>query len=277
MYLLGATYLSSRAFPSTLLSSDPSLIANPNSHQVLIPGVDSLNHARGKAVTWGVSKWNTPSRARPGLCIQLTLNTPYAAGSELFNNYGPKPNSSLILSYGFAIEDNPDDTIMLKIGSRGGPNGQSSEKSSTSAKIEHEIGRDARGADALWDDVLSLVAVEFSNDEDEDKGAEAESSITQAAREVRIKVQTADTLSNMVSDLLDRLPILPEGGLNSFRDDTKKIRPNVRKMWIYYVQGQVDILNSLLAWIEEKEREAVRLAEELGIVVSFEEASDGSD
>lgn len=46
----------------------------------------------------------------------------------MFNNYGPKPNSELLLGYGFVLPNNPEDTIVLKLGG--------SEK-------RHEIGRDA--------------------------------------------------------------------------------------------------------------------------------------
>lgn len=284
MYLTAATYLSSRAFPSTLLSPNPSLIATPSSYQVLLPGVDSLNHARGKAVTWGVSNNKASSTPNPlsNLSISLTLNTPYAAESELLNNYGPKPNSSLILGYGFAIEDNPDDTIMLKIGSKGGPSGSVDGTLPMPVVTEHEIGRDARGADALWDDVQRLVETDFVDpfdenyDDDNDDAAQVEAGTSNSSvtREVQIKLQTADTLSNMVSDLLDRLPILPEDGLSSFaKEDSEKIRPEVRKMWAYYVQGQVDILNALLSWVEEKERETMKYAEKLGIGISFEDDS----
>ena len=39
-YKRAATYLSSRAFPSTLLSKNPSLISQPDSYPVLLPAVD---------------------------------------------------------------------------------------------------------------------------------------------------------------------------------------------------------------------------------------------
>ena len=123
MYRAAATYLSSRAFPSTLLSATPSLIASPSSYQVLLPGVDSLNHKRGHPAIWKVSKndkfasTSEVDKVDDHLSIELSSEVAYQQGDELFNNYGPKPNSSLILGYGFALPDNPDDTILLKIGS----------------------------------------------------------------------------------------------------------------------------------------------------------------
>ena len=46
LYLTASTHLSSRAFPSTLLSDHPTLVSTPGSYPILLPGVDSLNHAR---------------------------------------------------------------------------------------------------------------------------------------------------------------------------------------------------------------------------------------
>ncbi|CAA7260100.1 unnamed protein product [Cyclocybe aegerita] len=87
-----------------------------------VPGVDSLNHARGQPVSW------------------LVTRTASISGQELFNNYGLKPNSELILGYGFSLPHNPDDTIVLKVGGIEG---------------RWEIGRDAQGADGLWKVILS--------------------------------------------------------------------------------------------------------------------------
>ena len=184
VYLAAATYLSSRAFPSTLLSSSPSLVANESSYPILLPGIDALNHARGQPVTWQVSSTAgndgdaiaagggataiIPDTA-PELRVQLILNTPSAAGQELFNNYGPKPNSSLILGYGFSIADNPDDTIILKLGTQAATstNVRAPVKNG-SGKGGHEIGRGAKGADALWEEAREHVAANSVVDEDEE-------------------------------------------------------------------------------------------------------------
>ena len=99
------TYISSRAFPSTLLSREPSLVVSPESYPVLLPGLDFFNHKRGQPVSWGISLIERPtspilsgfSASNPTdteLCVSLTINTPILEGAEVFNNYGPKPNSS---------------------------------------------------------------------------------------------------------------------------------------------------------------------------------------
>ncbi|THH08762.1 hypothetical protein EW145_g2486 [Phellinidium pouzarii] len=272
MYLAASTYLSSRAFPSTLLSRTPSLLVTPSSYPVLIPGVDSFNHARGQPVTWGISQLsecsNHPNSASSinssDLCVSLTLNVPASAGAELFNNYGPKSNASFILGYGFALQDNPDDTILLKVGS--GPSGREvvdDVKSATSGS-GHEIGRNAKGADKLWNDVRELLSTSYRSQEPETSIEEEH----QTAKDLQLDMETTDTLSDMVSSLLYRFPSLTKdlGSAN--------VRKEVRMMWEHYVRGQVDILESLLAWLEGKEREAVRRADELGIDVVGEDTDE---
>ncbi|OSX56701.1 hypothetical protein POSPLADRAFT_1159712, partial [Postia placenta MAD-698-R-SB12] len=189
-YLTASTYLSSRAFPSTLLSPTPSLAPSPDSHPVLLPGVDALNHARGQPVSWAVSTApNAPSS------ISLVLHNAHPAGAELFNNYGPKPNAELILGYGFALPHNPDDTIVLKLG--GAPAAQHAPQNS--AVVGWEVGRDARGAEPVWEAVLAAVCESDTEDED---------------RTVEDELCAADALEEMAQNLYERLPKgPPEGAL----------------------------------------------------------------
>ncbi|KLO11650.1 SET domain-containing protein [Schizopora paradoxa] len=235
-YLAASTYLSSRAFPSTLLSSEPSLISTPASYPVLIPGVDLFNHSRAHPVTWEVSQ----SRSSPGFSISLKENSAASAGTELFNNYGPKPNSSLILGYGFSLENNPDDTIMLKIGGQPTHGAQG---------LSHEIGRNAANVGALWSSVRAMV-----------EGG--------PAKDIETDLQTCEILTDMVEDLVSRLPQLraiPE---------TSKVRQEVITMWKHYVQGQREILASLLAWVKRREGEVMQNAEEAGIQFMVEEDAE---
>lgn len=267
MYRDAATYLSSRAFPSTLLSANPSLVATPESYPTLIPGMDVFNHARGQAVTWRVVK---ESLTMPtdgledcsGLSVTVVLDRPSAAGSELFINYGPKLNSSLVLGYGFATPDNPDDTILLKVASSAPADPAFSNTAGSSASSEftgHEIGRNARNAEALWMDVRERVASQLdegpSVDLDE-QGDYAESAAL--AKDVQLDLETADVLAEMVTAHLERLPPLDEEGISN-------IRPAVKEMWSLYVKGQQDILRDLLAWIEKKESGTEENARVLGI------------
>lgn len=50
------------------------------------------------------------------LRLSIIFGEDIPASSEVFNNYGAKPNSELILGYGFALPNNPDDTIVMQLG-----------------------------------------------------------------------------------------------------------------------------------------------------------------
>src|SRR5258705_1097697 len=114
-YLTAATYISSRAFTSSLLSAVPNLEHDPDAYPILIPGVDSLNHARAHPVSW-IFSGNKDSHNDQGYTVAIVHHIAVAQGQELHNNYGPKPNAELILGYGFSLAHNPDDTIILKLG-----------------------------------------------------------------------------------------------------------------------------------------------------------------
>ncbi|KDQ23340.1 hypothetical protein PLEOSDRAFT_1049306, partial [Pleurotus ostreatus PC15] len=205
LYLTASTYLASRAFPSSILSPNPTLVASPSSYPVLLPGIDTLNHARGQPVTWLVSypdQIDAASVRDPS--VSLVLHASTQTGEELFNNYGPKPNSELILAYGFTLPDNPDDTIVLRIGGQGG----------TGKKWE--IGRDAQGFDAVWEEVYTIFSSQ-ANDEEVEPFAN--------------DLDTANMLIDMLGTLLERLP-----------DDNNfaiEIRPDVQTMISHYIEGNI--------------------------------------
>ena len=209
-YLTASTYISSRAFPSSIRYS--TLKSEDGSYPILLPGVDSFNHQRGTAVSWVTSSSPVPD-------IALILHNPNSAGSELFNNYGPKPNSELILGYGFAIEDNPSDTIVLQIGVGG-----LAEKS-TAPPIEGkklEVGREGAGAEAVWNEIMLLV--DFYASGKSEGGSEETSGYED-------QLEGAGMLGDMVIALLDRLPrqrIVPND-----------MRSNVRQMLEWYLEGQI--------------------------------------
>ncbi|KAG6817890.1 hypothetical protein H0H87_001722 [Tephrocybe sp. NHM501043] len=231
-YLTASTYLSSRAFPSSLLSRTPTLLSSPDTKPVLLPGIDSLNHGRKEPVSWVVTYPEASAHSSNSPKISLVLHRPSTQGQELLNNYGAKPNSELILGYGFALEQNPDDTIVLKIG---GTNGK-----------KWEIGRSAQGAEGLWNEVLSSVqqSAESSNYEDQ--------------------LDAAGALLDMLQALIDRLP--PQ------KDNQKvEMRPEVALMLNSYVEGQRDILESLIDFAHEKERLAVEQARMEGIEIVLED------
>lgn len=71
----------------------------------MLPLVDILNHRPAVKVEW-LARYSF---------VGLQVLQPYEAGQELCNNYGPKDNEVLLLSYGFTIQDNPFDHYVISI------------------------------------------------------------------------------------------------------------------------------------------------------------------
>ncbi|CCM00966.1 uncharacterized protein FIBRA_03014 [Fibroporia radiculosa] len=234
-YLSASTYLSSRAFPSMVLSPNPSLVSTEESYPVLLPGIDSLNHSRGQPVSWVVSIGTSSDVNR----ISLVLHKSTPAGSELLNNYGPKPNAELILGYGFSLPENPDDTIVLKIGGN---------SASGLQQQKWEVGRNAQGAGPMWRAILTAVS-----DDPEEQTIDDE-------------LDASEVLAEMAQNLLDRLPIA-----NPPED---RIRPEVLLMLEHYLEGQRAILQSLIQFARDKESAAIKLAQEQGLQTVEEDENE---
>lgn len=176
-------------------------MSSPSTQPILIPGVDALNHARGHPVSWLVTfpDDNDSTGGSPPPIISLVIHSPGVHGQELFNNYGPKPNSELILGYGFSIAHNPDDTIVLKIGGIGGN--------------KWEIGRNAQCVEGLWKEILS--------------------SFCQSSEEAPTYEDVLDAsgmLQEMVQTLIERLPA-------NAPPEAQGIRPEVAMMLSHYLEG----------------------------------------
>jgi hypothetical protein len=216
-----------------------------------LPGIDALNHARGSPVSWVVSY---PGPANPEINspnISLITHRPTAQGEEILNNYGAKPNSELILGYGFSLKNNPDDTIILKVGGIDGK--------------RWEVGRSAQGVEGLWDEILNSMRG------DPDSASSYEDQLDAAA-----------ALSEMVQTMVDRLPREKD-----YR--SANLRPEVLLMLHHYVEGrrtcvlkalvcsdissegQQDILQALSMFAEEKEQAAIEAARAEGIDIVLED------
>ncbi|KAK6330171.1 hypothetical protein TWF730_004667 [Orbilia blumenaviensis] len=112
LYLRAATIYTSRSFPSKLVGiAAGSTVIGPtqspdydDDFPVLIPLVDILNHKPNTKIIW------EPTSA------SFSLKTPeiLPVGSQVFNNYGPKGNEELVMGYGFAIPNNPTDSLAMK-------------------------------------------------------------------------------------------------------------------------------------------------------------------
>lgn len=108
-YLWASMIMKSRSFPSYLLKeclvSVDDLDLLQEDVAMLIPLVDLLNHNPRAQVSWGGLNGS----------FVLEAHGSFASGDQIFNNYGQKGNEELLLAYGFCIENNPADSVALKI------------------------------------------------------------------------------------------------------------------------------------------------------------------
>jgi hypothetical protein len=104
------------------------------------------------------------------LSISLVTHNASNPGSEIFNNYGAKPNSELLLGYGFTLPANPDDTIVLKIGGARDTTTTTAAAAAAAAvaHARHEVGREAHGAAAVWGAIMDAVKAENEEDHEQE-------------------------------------------------------------------------------------------------------------
>ena len=104
-FLWAYTVYSSRAFPR-LLALPPPEDASLVMPGIILPFADMMNHKKRSPVSW--------NQHPDGVAI--TVHTNVAKGEEIFNNYGGKPNEELLMHYGFAEENNPEDCVTITLG-----------------------------------------------------------------------------------------------------------------------------------------------------------------
>ncbi|KAL1410964.1 hypothetical protein Q8F55_001907 [Vanrija albida] len=255
-YLAVATYLSSRAFPSHLLSLPDGQAQAPStdaeSYPVLIPGLDLLNHTRGQPILW-LSSRITPAAdaadadATPIEAISFVAPEAIDAGAEIFNNYGAKSNESLLLGYGFVIDGNPDDTVVLRLGTGALP---ADAKARLDAKGLDAGERFAVGRDGeLPKQLLEVVRAMLGEDEhDHDHDDEDDEHACYEAEEKGLNLEL-DVLGMLGQMLEDKLAKLKAGGV---APADAKVRAEVARLVKVYRDGQADILTAALDKLGER-------------------------
>lgn len=217
-YLAAATFISSRAFPSSLMSSKPSL-NDPTAHPVLIPLVDALNHARAVPVSWVVSVQSGAQVGdKKGSALSLVLHDGAAENSELYNNYGAKPNSEFLLGYGFTLPSNPDDTMAFKLPGDG---------------RRWEIGRKVTGdLSGLFEAVEERMKTQLGiSAEDLEEMDEVE--------KVDLSLEATDLFQEMLQGLIMKLPTWIHE--DNYQPGAR-IRPEILDLVRPYIEGERPIL-----------------------------------
>lgn len=78
----------------------------------LVPGIDFCNHDPKGVVQWEVDGNEGSATGLPN-SMYLTTDATIPADKEILISYGNKGNEELLFLYGFVVEDNPDDYLML--------------------------------------------------------------------------------------------------------------------------------------------------------------------
>ena len=93
----------------------------------MLPLLDMLQHEPGKRITWDASEG----------AMSFRYPTAVTSGAQLYNNYGPKDSGSMLLTYGFALEQNEMDKVEgLYLGCRGGGSGGGDGAALKAARLE---------------------------------------------------------------------------------------------------------------------------------------------
>jgi hypothetical protein len=123
--------------------------------------------------------------------ISVVLHDPAEAQQEIYNNYGPKPNSELILGYGFSLRQNPEDSIILKVG---GLDGQ-----------RWSVGRQGHGVQGLWDEIVQWIGAEDEGDCQDQVEAEAAEVLTEMAQKYLERTPQAEGRQDMRGEVVRML------------------------------------------------------------------------
>ncbi|PUZ62418.1 hypothetical protein GQ55_4G355900 [Panicum hallii var. hallii] len=79
----------------------------------LVPGIDFCNHNVKALATWEVDSVGNATGVPASMYLMLADKSSVEVGAEIYINYGNKGNEELLYLYGFVIDNNPDDFLMV--------------------------------------------------------------------------------------------------------------------------------------------------------------------
>ncbi|KAH7668886.1 Rubisco LSMT substrate-binding domain-containing protein [Dioscorea alata] len=79
----------------------------------LVPGIDFCNHGLRSRATWEVDGDGSVTGIPVSMHLILAESNTLEAGKEILISYGNKGNEELLYLYGFVIDNNPDDYLMV--------------------------------------------------------------------------------------------------------------------------------------------------------------------
>jgi hypothetical protein len=186
--------------------------------------------ARGQPILWLSANVPCPITSQPLPSISLVTTGPQTQDTQLYNNYGAKPNEEFLLGYGFVLSPNPDDTVILKLGF---PSLSPAIQSAFSQKALDPAKRFALRRDGEIDkDLLEVLRVVISGGEEEMQVDEEDEHglHEKEEKEMQLEMDVLGTVGQMLEDKLAKLEHGPPEGLVDVRED-------VRAMCNVYRQG----------------------------------------
>ena len=151
-----------------------------------------------------------------------------SAGSQVFNNYGPKSNEEFLLGYGFVIDPNPDDTVILRLGS----NIPSILESRMRAKCLNARNRFALRKDGEVDaELLEVMRVMMAPAEAEGHAEDERTQHEKEIWEIQSEMEVLGTLGQMMEDKLVKLQY-------EHRVDSRYVREENRRNCEIYRRGE---------------------------------------
>ncbi|XP_010940902.1 uncharacterized protein [Elaeis guineensis] len=79
----------------------------------LVPGIDFCNHGLKAVATWEVDPTGKVTGIPASMYLMIVDQRTGEVGKEIHISYGNKGNEELLYLYGFVIENNPDDYLMV--------------------------------------------------------------------------------------------------------------------------------------------------------------------
>ncbi|GAA0179550.1 methyltransferase [Lithospermum erythrorhizon] len=79
----------------------------------LVPGIDFCNHGLKPAATWEVDGTGSATGVPFSMYLLSAGHGAFSSGKEISISYGNKGNEELLYLYGFVMEHNPDDYLMI--------------------------------------------------------------------------------------------------------------------------------------------------------------------
>ncbi|XP_074567670.1 uncharacterized protein LOC141824307 [Curcuma longa] len=79
----------------------------------LIPGIDFCNHGLKAGATWEVDSTGDVTGIPASMYLTLADQQSFEDGKEICISYGNKGNEELLYLYGFVLDNNPDDYLMV--------------------------------------------------------------------------------------------------------------------------------------------------------------------